>query len=55
MSTHSQTCEHAECHCVVVGPVEGASYCSDVCRERDNQSEEMEVGCECGHSPCDSE
>jgi len=55
MSTHTQPCEYTECACVVTGAVEGASYCSDICRDRDGQSEEMEVGCECGHPPCDTD
>ena len=55
MNAHTQPCEYELCNCVVSGEIEGASYCSDICRSRDGQNEEMESGCECGHSPCDSE
>ncbi len=54
MSSRTQPCEYQECQCTVTGAVEGATYCSDVCESRDNDDEEMAVGCECGHSPCDA-
>ena len=53
MSTHTQPCEYQECQCTVTGGVQGANYCSEVCRARDSEAEEMSVGCACGHSPCD--
>jgi hypothetical protein len=53
MSTMTQPCEYEMCNCTVTGGTEGAAYCSEVCRERDSSDEEMENGCECGHSPCD--
>jgi hypothetical protein len=54
MSTMTQPCEYELCNCTVTGRSEGgAAYCSEICRERDSKSEEMESACECGHSPCD--
>jgi hypothetical protein len=53
MSTHTQPCEYQHCLCTVTGAVEGAAYCSAVCEGRDGTDEQMEVGCECGHPPCD--
>ena len=55
MSTMTQPCEYELCHCTVTGGTDGAAYCSDVCRDRDSTDEEMEVGCECGHPPCDED
>ena len=49
----TKSCEYELCHCTVTGAVEGASYCSDECRERDNKDEQLEVSCECGHPQCD--
>jgi hypothetical protein len=54
MSTLTQPCEYLECQCIITGAVEGAAYCSDICRSRDEGDEEAEVGCECGHPPCDA-
>ncbi|MEA2664852.1 MAG: hypothetical protein QOI11_1796 [Candidatus Eremiobacteraeota bacterium] len=54
-ATYTQPCEYAECNCQVTGAVQGAAYCSDVCRERDTTDEEMELVCVCGHPPCDVE
>jgi len=54
MKTMTQPCEYALCNCTVTGLTEGGgAYCSEICRDRDTQDEEMEAGCECGHSPCD--
>jgi hypothetical protein len=55
MNTYTQPCEYQECNCQVTGGVEGAAYCSDVCRERDSTDEEMELVCECAHPPCDAQ
>jgi hypothetical protein len=55
MSTHTQPCEYSECNCTVTGGMSGAAYCSDVCKSRDTDDEEMELVCACGHSPCDTE
>ena len=52
-NTMTQPCEYSLCHCTVTGRTEGAAYCSDICRERDGQDEEMETACECGHPQCD--
>jgi len=54
MSTMTQPCEHEDCKCVVTGGTEGAAYCSEECRSRD-EAEEMESNCACGHPPCDAE
>jgi hypothetical protein len=51
----TQPCEYELCNCTVTGGTEGAAYCSGICEERDVSDEEMESGCECGHSPCDVE
>jgi hypothetical protein len=40
---------------MVVGGLEGAAYCSDVCEARDSTDEQMETTCACGHPPCDVE
>ena len=54
--TMTTPCEYELCNCTVTAPEGGATpYCSDICRERDNGDEEMEVACECGHPPCDEE
>ena len=53
MSTMTQPCEYAECNCTVTGDTEGAAYCSEVCRARDNEDEQMTTACECGHPQCD--
>ena len=55
MSTLTQPCEYSECNCTVIGELEDAAYCSEVCRERDSTDEEMETNCPCGHPPCDAE
>ena len=52
-NTMTKPCEYALCNCVVTGFTEGASYCSEICRERDGEDEENEVSCECSHPPCD--
>ena len=49
----TQPCEYSLCNCTVTGKTSGAAYCSEICQERDSQSEEMETDCECGHPPCD--
>lgn len=51
----AQPCEYPLCHCTVTTTAELGAYCSEICRERDNADEEMEVACECGHPPCDEE
>jgi len=53
METMTQPCEYELCNCVVTGRPVGTAYCSDICKERDLLDEEVETGCECGHSPCD--
>ena len=55
MSSHTQPCEYEMCKCTVTGGIEGASYCSAICRERDTTDEETEENCECAHSPCDAQ
>jgi hypothetical protein len=52
-NTMTQPCEYSLCNCSAVGSIEGGAYCSDICRERDSDEEEMESACECGHPPCD--
>jgi hypothetical protein len=54
MNRLTQPCEYQECQCTVTGNVEGAAYCSAVCQHRDGLDEQMSVGCECGHPPCDA-
>lgn len=54
MNTMTQPCEYSLCNCTVVGATEGAAYCSDICRERDESDEEFETDCECAHPPCDN-
>ena len=53
MSSMTQPCEYAECNCTVTGDLAGAAYCSEECRARDNEDEQMTAACECGHPPCD--
>ncbi len=53
MSTMTQPCEYEMCNCTVTGGTEGAAYCSEECKARDTDSEENELACACGHSPCD--
>lgn len=55
MSTHTQPCEYELCKCTVRGAVEGASYCSEICRSRDTTGEMTEENCECAHPACDAE
>lgn len=45
-------CAYDVCECTIVGAMQGASYCSDYCREAETDIErEM---CGCGHPPCDA-
>jgi hypothetical protein len=53
MNTMTQPCEYELCNCTVTGGTAGAAYCSEECRARDSNDEEMATACECGHSPCD--
>jgi hypothetical protein len=53
--TMTQPCEYSLCNCQATGNTAGAAYCSEICRDRDTNDEEMEVACECGHPPCDEE
>lgn len=51
--TMTQPCEYPKCNCTVTATPETGGYCSEICRERDTDDEEMEVSCECGHPQCD--
>jgi len=45
-------CNHGPCVCMVSGPVEtGEAYCSDFCKEAEDDLESDVCGC--GHPPCD--
>lgn len=46
-------CAHDICRCDLMGASMGATYCSDYCRQMDEDSIEGEV-CGCGHPPCDT-
>lgn len=55
MNTYTQPCEFEYCNCQVTGGTEGASYCSEICEQRDTTDEAADATCACGHPPCDVE
>ena len=40
-------CAHIPCRC---NPADGEQYCGEICRLAG--SEEVEIACQCDHTPC---
>ncbi len=53
MHESSLECDHDICNCTLTGPVGSDVYCSDFCRNAEEQSVESEA-CACGHPECDA-
>ena len=52
-NVESIECSNAACNCTITAVIETEGFCSDYCR---NADEEEEVDfCACGHPPCDAE
>jgi hypothetical protein len=48
MPATATKCAHPSCQCEISS---GEKYCSQICK--DAGSQEIEIGCECGHPACE--